>query len=79
MITVCEGGRNVVGCRIVCEYQGQKDISPITIDGMVKSQRKIENKGNLLVVSTSEGFRSIYFEKAKNIVFHTESVMVIGS
>lgn len=64
-----QGGRDVVGCRIVCTYQGSKDPAPLTIEGMVKSQRKIEGKGNLLVVETTDGFRSIYFEKATNVKF----------
>jgi hypothetical protein len=66
-----QGGKNVVGHRVVCQYQGSKDPAPITIDGMVKSQRKIEGKGNLLVVETAEGFRSIYFEKATDITFYS--------
>jgi hypothetical protein len=72
-----QGGKNVVGHRVVCQYQGSKDPAPITIDGMVKSQRKIEGKGNLLVVETAEGFRSIYFEKATDITFY--SVRVVKS
>ena len=64
-----QGGRNVVGCRIVCTYQGSNDPAPLTIEGMVKSQRKIEGKGNLLTVETADGFRSIYFEKANNVQF----------
>jgi len=64
-----QGGQNVVGCRIVCTYQGSNDPAPLNIEGMVKSQRKIEGKGNLLTVETSDGFRSIYFEKATNVQF----------
>lgn len=66
-----QGGKNVVGHRVVCQYQGSKDPAPVTIDGMVKSQRKIEGKGNLLVVETVDGFRSIYFEKATDITFYS--------
>lgn len=65
-----EGGRDVVGCRIVCNYQGSKDPAPLRIEGMVKSQRKIEGKGNLLTVETSDGFRSLYFEKATDVCFY---------
>lgn len=65
-----EGGRDVVGCKVVCQYQGSKDPAPITIEGKVVSQRKIEGKGNLLVVETVDGFRSIYFEKANNVAFY---------
>lgn len=65
-----QGGRNVVGCRITCRYRGKTDPSPIMIDGIVKSQRKIEGKGNLLTVETAEGFKSIYFEKASNVNFY---------
>lgn len=64
-----EGGRDVVGCRIVCTYQGSKDPAPLTIEGMVKGQRKIEGKGNLLTIETADGFRSIYFEKATDVKF----------
>jgi len=64
-----QGGRDVVGCRIVCTYQGSKDPAPLTIEGMVKAQRKIEGKGNLLTVETADGFCSIYFEKATNVQF----------
>ena len=73
MITVCKNGRNVVGCKIVCNYQGSKDPAPIKIEGKVVSQRKIENKGNLLVVETADGFRSIYFEKATDIMFYAQA------
>lgn len=69
MIVTRKGGRNVVGCKIVCQYQGAKDPAPLKIEGMVRSQRKIEGKGNLLVVKTDEGYRSIYFEKATDVVF----------
>jgi len=65
------GGVDVVNHRIVCQYQGKSDPSPITIDGIVKSQRKIEGKGNLLVVETEDGFRSIYFEKATDVMFYS--------
>lgn len=65
-----EGGRDVVGCKVVCTYQGSKDPAPLKIEGTVKSQRKIEGKGNLLVVNTAEGFRSIYFEKATDVTFY---------
>lgn len=71
-----EGGRDVVGCKVVCTYQGANDPSPLKIEGMVKSQRKIEGKGNLLVVETVDGFRSIYFEKAKDITFYSPRPMV---
>ena len=64
-----QGGRNVVGCKVVCTYQGSKHPSPITIEGMVVSQRKIEGKGNLLTVETADGFKSIYFEKATSVMF----------
>lgn len=64
-----QGGRDVVGCKVVCTYQGSKDPAPLTIEGMVKAQRKIEGKGNLLTVETADGFRSIYFEKATNVQF----------
>ena len=70
MITVSKNGRNVVGCKIVCTYQGVKDPSPLKIEGIVKSQRKIEGKGNLLVIETVDGFRSIYFEKAQDVMFY---------
>jgi hypothetical protein len=73
MITVCKNGRNVVGCKIICVYQGVKDPSPLKIEGVVKSQRKIEGKGNLLVIETTDGFRSIYFEKATDIVFYAQA------
>jgi hypothetical protein len=63
------GGVDVVGTRIVCNYQGSKDPAPLRIEGIVKSQRKIEGKGNLLVVETADGFRSIYFEKATDVTF----------
>lgn len=69
-----QGGRDVVGCRVVCTYQGSKDPSPLTIEGNVVSQRKIEGKGNLLTVETADGFRSIYFEKATNITFYSVRV-----
>lgn len=71
-----EGGRDVVGCKVVCNYQGSKDPAPLKIEGMVKSQRKIEGKGNLLVVETSEGFRSIYFEKATDVTFYAPRAVV---
>ena len=64
-----QGGVDVVGTRIVCDYQGSKDPAPLRIEGIVKSQRKIEGKGNLLTVETADGFRSLYFEKAKNVRF----------
>jgi hypothetical protein len=70
-----EGGRDVVGHKIVCQYQGKSDPSPLHIEGMVKSQRKIEGKGNLLVVETVDGFRSIYFEKATNVTFYSVRVV----
>lgn len=63
------GGVDVVGTRIVCDYQGSKDHAPLRIEGIVKGQRKIEGKGNLLTVETADGFRSIYFEKATNVQF----------
>lgn len=66
-----QGGRDIVGHKIVCDYQGSKDHAPLRIEGMVKSQRKIDGKGNLIVVETVDGFRSIYFEKAKNITFYS--------
>jgi hypothetical protein len=66
-----QGGKNVVGCKIVCTYQGVKDPAPLKIEGVVKSQRKIEGKGNLLVIETVDGFRSIYFEKAQDVVFYS--------
>lgn len=69
-----QGGRDVVGCRIVCTYQGSSDPAPLNIDGMVKSQRKIEGKGNLLTVETADGFRSIYFEKATSVTFYSVRV-----
>jgi hypothetical protein len=65
-----QGGRNVVGCKVVCDYQGSKDPVAVKIEGIVKSQRKIEGKGNLLTVETVDGFRSIYFEKAQNVTFY---------
>ena len=68
-----QGGQNVVGCKIVCNYQGSKDPAPIKIEGKIVSQRKIENKGNLLVVETTDGFRSIYFEKATDIMFYAKA------
>lgn len=67
MITV--RGENVVGLKMVCQYQGSKDPAPITLAGVVKSQRKIEGKGNLLTVETADGFRSFYFEKATDCRF----------
>ena len=70
-----QGGRDVVGHKIVCQYQGKSDPSPLPIEGMVKSQRKIEGKGNLLVVETVDGFRSIYFEKATNVTFYSVRVV----
>ena len=66
-----EGGVDVVGHRIVCQYQGKSDPSPVTIDGIVQSQRKIEGKGNLLVVKTEHGFRSVYFEKCVDTRFYS--------
>jgi hypothetical protein len=66
MITA--NGRNVVGLKIRCNYQGSKDPAPLKIEGVVKNQRKIEGKGNLLVIETADGFRSIYFEKATDFV-----------
>jgi len=63
------GGVDVVGTQITCDYQGSKDPAPLRLEGIVKSQRKIENKGNLLVIKTDDGFRSIYFEKATNVHF----------
>jgi hypothetical protein len=66
------GGVDVVGTRMVCDYQGSKDPAPLHLEGIVKSQRKIEGKGNLLVVQTADGFRSIYFEKATNVRFTLE-------
>lgn len=65
------GGVDVVGHRIVCQYQGKSDPAPLTIEGVVQSQRKIEGKGNLLVVKTVDGFRSIYFEKATDVRFYS--------
>lgn len=69
-----QGGRDVVGCKIVCTYQGSNDPAPLTIEGTVKAQRKIEGKGNLLTVETVDGFRSIYFEKATNVNFYAPVV-----
>jgi hypothetical protein len=66
MITA--NGRDVVGLKLVCNYQGSKDPAPLKIEGTVKSQRKIEGKGNLLTIETADGFRSIYFEKATDCV-----------
>lgn len=65
-----QGGVDVVGHRIECMYQGKDDPSPISIEGIVQSQRKIEGKGNLLVIKTDDGYRSIYFEKATDVRFY---------
>jgi hypothetical protein len=70
MLKTKKNGRDVVGCKIVCHYQGSNDPAAVVIDGMVKSQRKIEGKGNLLLVETAKGYRSIYFEKATNVMFY---------
>lgn len=67
-----QGGVDVVGTRIICDYQGSKDPAPVRLEGIVRSQRKIENKGNLLVIKTVDGFRSIYFERATNVHFTLE-------
>jgi hypothetical protein len=74
-----EGGRDVVGCKIVCNYQGSKDPAPLKIEGMVKSQRKIEGKGNLLTIETVDGFRSIYFERATDVTFYSLRSVVDNS
>ena len=71
-----QGGVDVVGHRIVCQYQGKSDPAPLTIEGIVKSQRKIEGKGNLLVIETVDGFRSIYFEKATDVTFYSPRPVV---
>lgn len=59
-----QGGRDVVGCKITATYNDKP------IEGMVVSQRKIEGRGNLLTIETSAGFKSIYFEKAVDVMFY---------
>lgn len=59
-----QGGRDVVGCKITATYNDKP------IEGMVISQRKIEGKGNLLTIQTESGFKSVYFEKAVDVIFY---------
>jgi hypothetical protein len=66
-----QGGKNVIGHRIECYYQGSKDTAPKYIEGIVESQRKIEGKGNLLVIRTDDGFKSVYFERTINPTFYS--------
>jgi hypothetical protein len=55
-------GYDVVGGSIRCTYNGKP------YAGKVLSQRKTD-KGNLLVVETADGVKSIYWEKAVDCIF----------
>jgi hypothetical protein len=66
-----QGGKNVIGHRIECHYQSGKDSTPKPIAGIVESQRKIDGKGNLLVIRTEHGFKSVYFERTINPTFYS--------
>lgn len=59
-----QGGRDIVGCKVTATYNDKP------IEGMVVSQRKIEGKGNLLTIETANGFKSVYFEKAVDVMFY---------
>jgi len=58
-----KGGVDVVGTKISCRYEGQ------AVEGIVKSQSKVEGEGNVLVVETTAGVASIVFEKATEVWF----------
>lgn len=66
---------DIVGSKIVCTYQGIKDPAPLKIKGTVRSKRNIEGKGNLLVVKTDDGYRSIYLEKAVDLTLYYPSTL----
>lgn len=59
---------NFVNKNITCDYQGEDDPAPLVIEGKVVKQRIIPEKGTLLLVQTSGGYRSIYLEKAQNLL-----------
>lgn len=64
-------GRLVDGHRMIALYPGS-DGTIRRIEGIVKSQRKIEGKGNLLVVELAEGgYRSLYWERCKTVQFYS--------
>lgn len=62
MIT-CKGF-DVVGGTITTGYHNGKNYT-----GKVVSQRRIAGKGNLLTIETSEGIKSIYWEKTVDCKF----------
>lgn len=66
MIT-CKG-YDVVGGTIKATYHNGK-----VYTGKVVSQRKVEGKGNLLIIETSEGFKSIYWEKTTDCTFRVNA------
>lgn len=57
-------GYDVVGGTIRTGYHNGK-----TYAGKVVAQRKIEGKGNLLTIETSDGIKSIYWEKTVDCIF----------
>ena len=58
-----QGGVDVVGTQISCRYEGR------LIEGIVKSQSKVEGEGNVFVVETNAGVTSVTFEKATETYF----------
>lgn len=58
-------GYDVVGGSVTCTYNGK------SYAGKVLSQRKTD-KGNLLVVETADGVKSIYWEKTVDCVFRVK-------
>lgn len=73
------GGRPVDGLKIECEYVGSNGVTRRVV-GIIKSQRKVEGKGNLFVVELEGGgFRSIYWEKASRIRYSLPNVKCDGN
>ena len=57
-------GYDIVGGTITTGYHNGKSYT-----GKVIAQRKIEGKGNLLTVETTDGVKSIYWEKTVDCIF----------
>ena len=54
---------NHVGLWVSLMYQGEKDITPQRIEGVVVSQKKIEGE-TLLTMKVADGvYRSVYLER----------------
>ncbi len=54
---------NHVGLWISLMYQGEKDITPKRVEGVVVSQKKIEGETLLTLRVASGGYRSVYLER----------------